>query len=64
MTRNLKRLIADARNLRPSEQFDLVNTLLADIDRADPSVDHAWGMEAKRRLAAMRSGRMRCYTFA
>ncbi|MBA3698013.1 MAG: hypothetical protein H0W78_04085 [Planctomycetes bacterium] len=64
MTRNLKRLMAEAGNLRPSMQLGLVKALLAESDRTDPCNEHAWGMEAQRRLAAMCSGRMRCYTFA
>ena len=31
---------------------------------SDVMRDKAWGDEARRRLAAMRSGRMRCYPLA
>ena len=32
--------------------------------RPDPSIEQAWVAESKRRLAAMRSGRMRTYSLA
>lgn len=62
MTKNVKPLLAQARGLRPSEKLELVNALLEDLDRPDPSIEQAWGVEAKRRLTAMRSGRMRSYS--
>ena len=64
MTKNVKPLLERARVLRPDEKMELVNALLADLDRPDPAIEKEWGSEAKRRLAAMRSGRMRSYSMA
>ena len=64
MTKNVKPLLDRARVLKPDEKLELVNALLEDLDRPDPAIEKAWGGEAKRRLAAMRSGRMRSYSLA
>ncbi len=64
MTKNVKPLLARAKELRPDEKLALVNALLEDLDRPDPTLEEAWAVEAKRRLAAMQSGRMRSYSLA
>ena len=64
MTKNVKPLLARALGLRPNEKLELVNALLEDLDRPDPSIEQAWGVESKRRLVAMRSGRIRSYSLA
>ncbi len=64
MTKNVKPLLARAKELRPDEKLALVNALLEDLDRPDPTIEEAWAVEAKRRLAAMQSGRMRRYSLA
>ncbi len=64
MTKNVKPLLARAKELRPDEKLALVNALLEDLDRPDPTIEEAWAVEAKRRLAAMQSGRMRSYSLA
>lgn len=64
MTNNVKPLLARARGLRPDEKLELVNALLEELDRPDPAIEQAWGAEAKRRLTAMRAGRMRTYSLA
>ena len=64
MTKNVKPLLARAKELRPDEKLALVNALLEDLDRPDPTIEEAWAVEAKRRLSAMQSGRMRSYSLA
>lgn len=62
VTKNVKPLLVQASALRPLDRLDLVNALLEDLDRPDSHVEQAWIPEAKRRLAAMRSGLMRTYS--
>ena len=40
----------------------LVNLLLEELDRLDPHVNNLWATESKRRLRAMRSGKMKAYS--
>ena len=52
-------LLRQAKSLPPAQQVALVEALQDELDRPDPSVDAAWGAEARDRLAAYRQGRIK-----
>ena len=52
-------LLQQAKSLPPAQQVALVEAPQDELDRHDPSVDAAWGAEARDRLAAYRQGRIK-----
>lgn len=52
-------LLEQAKTLSPSEQLELVEGLLNELDRPDENIDAAWAAEAQDRLAAYRKGQIR-----
>ena len=54
--------VTQAKNLSALDKMKLVNLLLEELDRPDPQVEQLWATESKRRLRAMRSGKMKTYT--
>ncbi len=51
-------LAAQAAKLPPSDRLQLVETILATLDRPDPAIAAAWAAEAEDRLAAYRRGEL------
>ena len=47
-----------AARLPPSERLQLVETILATLDKPDPEISAAWAAEAVDRLAAYRRGEL------
>jgi hypothetical protein len=51
-------LASEAAKLPPSERLELVESILATLDRPDPALAAAWAREATDRLAAWRRGEL------
>jgi len=49
-------VLSAARRLAPSEQLDLVERLLDNLDQPDAAIDSLWAREAQDRLEAYRRG--------
>jgi hypothetical protein len=45
------------------EKLLVVDYILADLDKPDPEIDKAWAKEALRRQKAMRSGKMKVFSY-
>jgi putative addiction module component (TIGR02574 family) len=45
--------------LNPDERLDLVDRILHSLDSPDPDIDHVWIIEAERRLAEYRAGKVK-----
>jgi putative addiction module component (TIGR02574 family) len=58
MTQATLDLAAQAAKLPPSERLQLVETILATLDKPDPEISAVWAAEAEDRLAAYRSGEL------
>lgn len=58
MTQAALELAAMAAKLVPSDRLQLVETILATLDKPDPEISAAWADEAKDRLAAYRRGEL------
>jgi len=40
------------------EKLQLVDAILADLDKPDPEIDRVWAEEARKRWAAYKAGRI------
>lgn len=58
MTHAAEELASLAAKLAPSDRLQLVETILATLDRPDPEISAAWAKEAEERLAAYRRGEL------
>jgi putative addiction module component (TIGR02574 family) len=58
MTQATLDLATQAAKLPPSDRLQLVETILATLDRPDPEISAAWTAEAEDRLAAYRRGEL------
>jgi putative addiction module component (TIGR02574 family) len=56
MTHETIALASLAAKLPPSERLELVETILATLDKPDAEIAAAWAREAESRLAAYRRG--------
>jgi putative addiction module component (TIGR02574 family) len=51
-------LASQAAKLPPSDRLQIVETILATLDKPDPEIAAAWAAEAESRLAAYRRGEL------
>lgn len=58
MTQDAIDLATQAAKLPPSDRLQLVETILATLDKPDPEISAAWAAEAESRLAAYRRGEL------
>ena len=56
MTHDAEKLVSLAARLPASERLQLVESILATLDKPDPEIAAAWVLEAEGRLAAYRRG--------
>jgi putative addiction module component (TIGR02574 family) len=56
---NTQQIINHALQLKPSQRFAIVDTLLKSLDKADSQLDEVWQTEAEQRLQAYRAGKLR-----
>jgi len=55
----VKEIIQEAESLPVDERLAVVDSLLRSLNSPDPEVDKQWVAAAKRRLAELRSGRVK-----
>jgi putative addiction module component (TIGR02574 family) len=55
---NTKQLIDEAVSLPVEERAFVVDSLLRTLNQPDSEIDKKWAVEAKRRLAELRSGKV------
>lgn len=58
MAKTVDRLAAEIHALPDIEKLQLVDTILADMDRPDPEIDRVWAEEARKRWAAYKAGQV------
>jgi putative addiction module component (TIGR02574 family) len=58
MTKAAEKIAEEIQSLSDVEKLQLVDTILADLDRPDPAIDRIWAEEARKRWAAYREGRI------
>src|SRR5687768_3200953 len=64
MNEKVKALSLEARKLTPMERAELIDELIASLDRPDPVIDTLWAKEAEERLAAYDQGEMAAHDIA
>lgn len=52
-------VIEHASQLTALEKLEVVDALLASVDKPDPEIDRLWAIEAEDRLAAYRRGEIK-----
>ena len=57
--RTTQEIIQDAQSLPVEERVLVVDSLLRSLNPPDPSVEKEWAAVAKRRLAELRTGRVK-----
>jgi hypothetical protein len=57
MAKKLDKLTEEIRGLPDTEKLQLVDVILADLDKPDPEIDRVWAEEARKRWAAYKAGR-------
>lgn len=58
-----KVLIAEALHLKPAERFIVIEALIKSLDIPDPHIEEIWAMEAEKRLAAYKAGKLETVSF-
>lgn len=58
MTHDAEELVSLAARLPASERLQLVESILATLDKPDPEIAAAWAGEAQDRLAAYKRGEL------
>lgn len=54
-----KDILEDAISLQPLEKAELVDSLIASLDKSDNALDQLWAKEAESRLAAYKKGELK-----
>jgi len=50
--------------LPDSDKLQLVDALLADLDKPDPDIDRVWAAESQRRWKAYKAGKMKAVAYS
>ena len=59
----IKEVFNQTKGMRPNEKARLVDMILLDLDRPDPSVDKVWLREVMHRKESIRSGRSKTLSY-
>ncbi len=49
--------------LSPIQRLRIVDNIIASLDKPDPDIERAWGLESDRRLAAYKNGKVKGISF-
>jgi putative addiction module component (TIGR02574 family) len=58
MTTPADRLVSEIRALPDEEKLRVLDALLTDLDKPDQDIDHVWAVEARKRWASYKAGRI------
>lgn len=58
MTKTVKKLATEIHALPDVEKLQLVDAILADLDKPDPQMDRIWAQEARKRWTAYKAGKI------
>ena len=58
MTISADRLVSEIRALPEEDKLRLLDAILTDLDRPDPSIDQIWAIEARKRWQAYKKGQL------
>jgi len=58
MAKNVNKLAEEIRDLPDVEKLRLLDAILTDLDKPDPEIDRVWAVEARKRWAAYKAGKV------
>jgi putative addiction module component (TIGR02574 family) len=58
MAKKMEKLAEEIHELTDIEKLRLVDVILKDLDKPDPEMDRVWAVEARKRWAAYKAGRV------
>ena len=58
MAKKVDEIAEEIRELPDVEKLHLVDTILSDLDKADPEIDRVWADEARKRWSAYKAGKV------
>jgi putative addiction module component (TIGR02574 family) len=58
MAKNVNKLAEEIRDLPDVEKLRLLDAILTDLDKPDPEIDRVWAVEARKRWAAYKAGKL------
>jgi len=58
-----KTLISELLHLKPAERFIVIEVLIRSLDVPDPEIEKSWAIEAEKRLAAYKAGKLETISF-
>ena len=58
MAKKVDEIAEEIRELPDVEKLRLVDTILSDLDKADPEIDRVWADEARKRWSAYKAGKV------
>jgi len=58
MTTHADRLVSEIRALPDEEKLRVLDAILTDLDKPDSEIDHVWAVEARKRWASYKAGRL------
>jgi len=58
MAKNVNKLAEEIRDLPDVEKLRLLDAILTDLDKPDPEIDRVWALEARKRWAAYKAGKL------
>jgi putative addiction module component (TIGR02574 family) len=58
MTTHADRLVSEIRALPDEEKLRVLDALLTELDKPDRDIDHVWAVEARKRWADYKAGRI------
>jgi len=58
MTKTAEKLAQEIHSLSDMEKLQIVDSILTDLDKPDPAMDHIWAEEARKRWTAYKEGRI------
>jgi putative addiction module component (TIGR02574 family) len=58
MATHADKLLSEIRALPDEEKLRVLDAILTDLDKPDSDIDHVWAMEARKRWADYKAGRL------
>ena len=63
MATNADKLVSEIRALPDEEKLQVLEGILTDLDKPDEEIDQIWALEARKRWAAYKAGRLRSVSY-
>lgn len=58
------KIVSEALHLKPAERFIVIEALIQSLDVPNPKIEEKWAIEAEKRLAAYKVGKLETVSFS